>query len=243
MRSIPCRCEVVSAFLRLEQVADVADFSPQRVVGSGGGLADQCLELGECHLDRVEVGTVRRQEQEPRADVFQDAGGLRAAVGGEVVEDHDIALLQGRGQLGFDIEVEEFAVYWPTNDPGRVQPVMAQGGDEGLGLPVSEGGVIDQTRPAGGPSCRLGHVGLERGFVDKPYACQHVTHEWLAAVDPDIARQRDIRPLLLDRPQVFFCVSGQGHAGAARPRRGGPRHHARPATRPPVHPASGRAFP
>ena len=166
--------------------------------------------------------------------------------------------MQGRGQLGFDIEVEEFAVYRATDHPGRVKPVMAQGGNECLGLPVAEGGMVDQTRPAWGPSCRLGHVGLERPSagvsipridpfsrldVDETYACQHVTHEWLTAVDPDIARQRDIRPLLLDRPQVFFYASGQGRAGAARPRHGGPRRHVRHATRPPVHPASGRASP
>ena len=36
----------------------------------------------------------------------------------------DVALLQGRGQLGFDIKVEEFPIYRPADDPGRVQPVM-----------------------------------------------------------------------------------------------------------------------
>ena len=90
------------------------------------------LELGEGHFDRVQVGAVGRQKQEPRADVLQDRGGLWAFVGGEVVPDHDVAAVQGRGQLGFDIEVEEFPVYRPANDPGRVQPVMAQCGNEGL---------------------------------------------------------------------------------------------------------------
>jgi len=238
-----CCFEEVVALFFLEEVADVADGFPELIVGPGCGFSDQGLEFGECHLDRVEIGGVWRQEQEPRADVLQDGGGLWAPVGGEVVQDHDIALVQGRGQLGFDIKVEEFAVYWPTNDPRRVQPVMAQRRDESLSLPVAEGGMIHQTRPAWRPSGRLGHVGLERGFVDKPYPCQHVTHEGLAVVDPDIARQCDIRPLLLDRPQVFFYASGRGRADAARPRRGGPRRHARPAARPPVHPASGRASP
>ena len=59
-----------------------------------------------------------------------------------------IALVQGRGQLGFDVAVEDFAIDRPADDPGRVQPVVAQRGDEGLGSPVAEGGVVDQMRPA-----------------------------------------------------------------------------------------------
>ena len=162
---------------------------------------------------------------------------------GIIFPTQDVALVQGRGQLGFDIKVEEFAVHRPAYDPGRVQPVMAQGGDEGLGLPVAKASVIDQTRPAGRPSGRLGHVGLERRLINKPYACQHVAHEGLAARDPDIARQGDIRPLLLDGAQVFFYASGRGRAAAARPRRGAPRRQAPRAARPPARQGSGRAYP
>jgi hypothetical protein len=50
---------------------------------------------------------------------------------------------------------------------------------------------------------------------------QQVAHEGLAPRDPDVARLKDVRPLLLDGLQVFFCVSGRGCAGTARPRRGG----------------------
>ena len=81
---------------------------------------------------------------------------------GIIFPTQDIAPVQGRGQLGFDIEVEEFAVYRPVDDPWRVKPVMAQGGDEGLRVPVAEGGVIDQACLARGPAGGLGHVGLER---------------------------------------------------------------------------------
>ena len=38
--------------------------------------------------------------------------------------------MQGRGQLGLDIAVKDFAVYRPVDDPWRVQPVMAQRRDE-----------------------------------------------------------------------------------------------------------------
>jgi hypothetical protein len=99
-------------------------------------------------------------KNEPGTDVFQDSGGLRAAVRGEVVQDDNVALVLGRGQLRFNIKVEEFPIYRPADHPRRVQPVMAQGGDEGLSVPVAEWGVIDQTRPALRPSGRLDHVGL-----------------------------------------------------------------------------------
>ena len=89
MRSIgfiSCCFEEVVALFFLEEVADVADGFPELVVGPGCGFSDQGLQFGERHLDGVEVGGVWRQEQEPRTDVFQDGGGLRAAVGGEVVQ-------------------------------------------------------------------------------------------------------------------------------------------------------------
>ena len=175
-------------------------------------------------------------------NVFQDRCGLRAAVGCEVVEDHDVALVQGRGQLGFDIEVEELPVHCPADDPRCVQPVVAQGGDESLSFPMAKRGVIHEPRPALGPSGRLGHLRLERRFVDERKPRQHVTHEGLAKVDPDIARQCDIKLLLLDGAQVFFCVSDRGYA-AARPRRGAPRPQARRAVRSTVHQGSGYAFP
>ena len=78
--------------------------------------------------------------------------------------------MQGRGQLGFDIKVEEFAVHRPVDDLWRVKPVMAQRGDggpapdliRGLSLPLAEAGVIHAPRPAWRPSGGLGHVRLER---------------------------------------------------------------------------------
>ena len=50
---------------------------------------------------------------------------------GIVFPTQDVALVQGRGQLGFDMKVEEFPVHRPIEHPRRIQPVMAQGGDEG----------------------------------------------------------------------------------------------------------------
>lgn len=51
-------------------------------MGTLGCFAHQVFELGEDLLDRIEIGTVRRQEQEPgasAADRLADGGSFVAA--------------------------------------------------------------------------------------------------------------------------------------------------------------------
>lgn len=45
----------------LEQIADVAEGTLERVKDSGFGLAQVCFDLGEGLLNRVHVRIVRRQ--------------------------------------------------------------------------------------------------------------------------------------------------------------------------------------
>lgn len=71
---------------------------------------------------------------------------------GQVVEDDDMAGLQRRRELGFDIEIEHLAVHRPVDDPRCVQPVMAQGADEGLAAPMPKRCVIDQAPSVAYPS-------------------------------------------------------------------------------------------
>ena len=73
---ISCCFEEVVALFFLEEVADVAEGFPELIVGPGCGFSDQGLEFGECHLERVEIGGVWRQEQEPRADVLLNRPGF-----------------------------------------------------------------------------------------------------------------------------------------------------------------------
>jgi len=199
--------EEVVAFFVGEEVADMADGLPEFLVGSGGGLSDERLELREGHFDRVEVGAVWRQEEEPRADVAHGFGRAGALVARQVVEDDHVALAQCRHQLGLDINVEHLAIHRSVDHPGRVQPVMAQGTDERLGAPMPERCVIDQALPARSPAGGLGHVGLDRGFVNKCQSFQMPGHEGLAFADPDAAQVGHVLALLLKRLQVFFCVT------------------------------------
>lgn len=60
--------EVVALFVR-DQIADMADCLPKLIVYSRCFFSDQSLELRECHLCGIEVGAIRWEEQEPRADI------------------------------------------------------------------------------------------------------------------------------------------------------------------------------
>lgn len=48
------------------------------------------FELGERHFDRIEIGTIGRQEEEPCAALPEDGLGFGALVAGEVVEDRHL---------------------------------------------------------------------------------------------------------------------------------------------------------
>jgi hypothetical protein len=48
--------EELVALLFGEEIADVSDGLLELVVGPGCGFSDQGFELGECHLDWVEIG-------------------------------------------------------------------------------------------------------------------------------------------------------------------------------------------
>jgi hypothetical protein len=153
--------------LQEEVVAEPDGTLLAEIVGAGGGFPDQRLEFGEGHFDRVEIGAVWRQEQEPCADIVQGCRCGRALVAGEIVQDDHIAGPECRDQLGFGVEIEHLGVHRPVDHPGRVQPVMAQGGDKGLGAPMPERCMIDEALPARRPSCGLGHVCLEGGLINE----------------------------------------------------------------------------
>ena len=70
--------------------------------------------------------------------------GLSRLVGAEIVEDHDVAWLQRRHEELFDIGVEALAVDGPVEQAGRVDAVVAQGGEESRGLPLALQDLVDE---------------------------------------------------------------------------------------------------
>jgi hypothetical protein len=85
----------------------LTDLSPGGFDVAGLGLSHEVLELGEDLFDRVEVWAVGRQEDQVGAP--GPDGGSRGLgfVAAEVVQDDDVARLQGGGEDPIDVEQEE----------------------------------------------------------------------------------------------------------------------------------------
>src|SRR5690606_1071902 len=134
---------------------------------------------------------------------------LRTVVAGKIVQNDDVTPVQRGGELGLYVGLEAHAVHRSTEDPRRIQTVVAQGGDEGLGAPVAEGRMVDEPFPPRRPSAGLAHVGLQGRLVDEAETGQETAHEGLAPEDPALSGLAHIRPLLLNRAKIFFYMSGQ----------------------------------
>lgn len=76
--------------------------------------------------------------------------------------------------------------------------------DEGLGVPVAEGGMVDQALSDRGPAGRLDEVGFQARFIDEDQPFQHVGHVRLAGFDPDPAPLRHLGPQDFAGEQRFF---------------------------------------
>ena len=81
---------------------------------------------------------------------------------------------------------------------------MTEACDEGLGMPVAERRMIDEPFPDRRPAGGFHEFGVERRLVDEDQTVQGLTHEGLAAGDPDMARLRHVTPVLLGGEQRFF---------------------------------------
>lgn len=148
-----------------EVVEQVADTPPSGLLGSFSGLAQEVFELGKDLFDRVEVGAVGRQEQEPRSsgpDGCPDGGLL---VAGEVVEDDDVARPQRRAELLFDPLGKAGTIDRLIEHEGRVDPVAAQRGDEGHRLPMAIGHLGVEPLADRGPASQWRHVRLGPGLI------------------------------------------------------------------------------
>ena len=87
---------------------------------------------------------------------------------------------------------------------GRDQPVLGKTRDEGLGVPVAEGRVVDQALADRGPAGGLDKVGLEAGFVNEHQPFQHVGHLRLEGFDPGPAPLGHVGPQDFAGQQRFF---------------------------------------
>lgn len=159
--------EVVDAFLGQEVIEECTDLPPKGIDGSPRILPKQGLELGEDHLDRVHVGRVRRQVEILGADGLDGGTDLQGLVSWQVVHDHDVTLVQGRAEDLADIGEEGLSVHRAIQHQRGRQACEPETGDEGRGLPMTEGHTGEKPLSPRRPAVKPGHLGVQAGLVDE----------------------------------------------------------------------------
>ena len=67
-------------------------------------------------------------------------------MGAEVIEDHDVAWLEGWDKKLLDIGAKALAVDGTIEQAGRVDPILAKSGEERCRLPASLRDLVDEAR-------------------------------------------------------------------------------------------------
>jgi len=130
--------------------------------------------------------------------------GSRAFVGGQVVEDDDVAFFEGRDELGAHIGVEDRPIHRRVDDPRRSQGAAAQSGDESLGLPMAKGGLgAKALAPVAAPP-RTGHLRVGSRFVDEHQPMGLGPHLGLSFSLPRLARLAHVGPIAFAGLKAFF---------------------------------------
>ena len=167
----------------------------------GRFLAQQGLELGEGHLDRVHVRAVGRQVEDLGAalcDRLAHAGDL---VGGQVVEHDDIATFEGGCENVSDVGSERIAIHRSIEHPWCGHAGQAQPGNEGHGLPVPERYAIAAAFAHRCPAIEPRHLGVHTGLVEED---ERFRIDERLRRSPQLAPRGDVRPVLLGCAQGFF---------------------------------------
>ena len=145
----------VATFGRGEEVQRRGDERAHVIEGTRACRAEERLQFGEREFDRIEVGAVRREKTEMRADGFDGRAHLRLFMYGEIVEHYDVAGAQRGDQDLLDIGAEGRIVDRSVEHRWGAQPFEPQRGDDRVRLPMAAGGVIvqpDAARTAAIPS-------------------------------------------------------------------------------------------
>ena len=108
------------------------------------------IQLGESHLDRVQVGRIRGQEDQVTSLGAQQVMDATGFVGRQGVGHDNLSGPEGRSELVRDVGLETVPVHRTVKDPRCHQTILGKARDKGLGVPVAEGGMVDQALADGG---------------------------------------------------------------------------------------------
>lgn len=128
------------------------------------------FELGEEHLDRVEVRRVLGQEEELGAGGSESLTDGAALMGSEIVHDDDVARSQRRNEDLVDVLAEGLAIDRAIDEPWRLDAIMPKGSEEGHGRPAAMWHLGREALTARAPAAQRRHIGLGPSLVDEDEA-------------------------------------------------------------------------
>ena len=193
--------EEVGAFGWNEAIEEQADALDEAVDTAWRLMPDHRLELGEGHLNGVQIRAIGRQIEDLRAplgDGFADPCNLMRR---EIVEHHDIAALQGGREYMADICTKGDAIHRAVEHPWRCQAGQAQACNEGHCLPMAERRAVVAAFAHWCPAIEPGHLRVDACLIQKDQALR--IDERLRG-PPQLAPCRYVGSILLAGAQGFF---------------------------------------
>ena len=125
------------------------------------------FQLRERHLDRIEVGTVGREKSDVRAHRFDGRAHLGLFVDRQIVEHHDIAAPQGRGQHLLHVGAKAGVVDRPIKHGRRGESGGSQRRYDCVRLPMPARRVIAQAHAAQTAPVAAQQIGCDAAFIDE----------------------------------------------------------------------------
>ena len=192
--------DVVGAFFRGEKGEGASDDVPESVDGSGLGLPEQLLELGEGHFDRIEVWAIGRQKQQSCARVGDERRRLLVLMAGQIVEDHCVARAKCGDEDLLYIGQEALGVDRPVEHKGGNQPLAGQTGKERRRLPMPARGMAESACADIGPGMTACHRRRRPGLVEEDQA----TAKTVLRPPPCFPALSDVGAILFAGAHGFF---------------------------------------
>ena len=193
--------EVVLAFVGAKAWQAGSEQRPEGLDGPATGRADDGFQLREAELDGVEIGAVRRQIYEGRADAFNREANAGDFVDVEIVSDDHIPGVERGDQHLLDVGEEAGTIDRAIEDAGGGEAGDTERGEERTRLPPATRGVVMDAGAAHRAAVPPKEIGGHAGFVEK--------HE-VRGVPPGRrgvpveARARDVRPVVFGRAHRVF---------------------------------------
>lgn len=191
----------MQAFVRRKQLERDGDQFDDLVEAARSCRPQKRFQLRKRHLNRIEVGAVRREKSESGPDLFNRGLDCRLFVRREVVENDHIAGAQCRDKDLLDIREECGVIDGPIEDRRRRETVRPQAGHHRVCLPVPARRVIPEACAARTAAIATQEVGRDARFINEDVGARVVQR--LRGV-PLAPGGRDVRPALFVGVYGFF---------------------------------------